>query len=258
VLLVDDDEPRRGRGVNTAERVPISTSALPLRPAARPAPLTSARPECSTAIARAGAALEAFENCGVRTDLRHQEKRLPAACHHLAHELEIDLGLAAAGHAVEEEAAKPSSLARTPLRRRPAPRSARDPARPRRLAAVVRSRHPLDPTLAHSARSALGGVRGAASTSSATASPSGRASSAASAAWRGARGRRVRSSRPAPSAASDRAATASTPGPDATAAAAPRRPPPRSGAGSSAPPRRAAPGRRPRAAARRPGRRRPA
>ncbi len=53
----------------------------------------------------AEAAAKTLDGLRRETDLRHQHDRLPAVAHHLFDRLDIDLRLAAAGHAVDQQRA---------------------------------------------------------------------------------------------------------------------------------------------------------
>jgi len=174
--------------------------------------------------------------CGVRpiSGTRRSACRPPATTRARARDRPR---LAAAGHAVEQEGGEQSSLARTAAAATACAALSAGPG----SAGGACCRRPL-PAPVHPAPGAqraqrLSGVRGASIDELRDASPSGaRAEQRGECGLAGARASVCASSRPAPSAASDRAATASAPCPDAAAAAAPRRPPPRSGAGSSARP----------------------
>src|ERR1051326_5922721 len=103
-FLVDDDdaeplerdEERRARADGdvdlAAPRAPPLTAALARGEAAG---------QDGDAVAEA--LLEPRREDGRERDLRDEEQRLPAVSHDFPHDLDIDLGLAAAGHAFEEE-----------------------------------------------------------------------------------------------------------------------------------------------------------
>ena len=125
MLLVDDDQRRvRGTGAKTAERAPTTILASPLRdPLALVAPLgvAQARVEDRDAIAEAGAhAARATAGASAISGTSRivPSPRSSAACA----SLEVDLGLARAGRAVEQER---SALPRCERRRRSARPAAR-------------------------------------------------------------------------------------------------------------------------------------
>ena len=96
--------PRSGTGANTAERVPSTMRAWPLKALAPAGSRSwSVSPECSTATRHGEALAEAADELRREADLRHQHQRPPAAREHALHDMQIDLGLAAAGDAVQNK-----------------------------------------------------------------------------------------------------------------------------------------------------------
>ena len=103
VLLIDDDqaeigigqEQRRARADHDRD-----VAGRDRRPGARPQALRELRMPFRRPHAEALG--EAVEELRGQRDLRHQDQRLPAAPDGLRHRLEIDLGLAGAGDAVEQ------------------------------------------------------------------------------------------------------------------------------------------------------------
>jgi hypothetical protein len=95
--------PARGSGVNTAERVPRMTCAVPARalPGARAIAFGQVRMQHLDVDAEAFA--QAPHGLRRQADLRHQQQRLPALRQRLRDQRQVHLGLAAAGDAVEHE-----------------------------------------------------------------------------------------------------------------------------------------------------------
>ena len=138
--------PSSGKGRNSAERAPTTTRASPLRHGAPgDAPLGRGRDRNATAPARAPKrALEALEPLRAERDLRQQHQHLAAAAQRRGDRLEIDLGLARAGDAVEHGDARSR-------RRRPCSTSAPAAAAcacDQRRTGVVRDRVPRRPAAA--------------------------------------------------------------------------------------------------------------
>ena len=103
MFFIDDDERELGSGVNTAERVPMTIRAWPLC-AARQASRRSAVGEARVHRDHAGAeaAPEALDQLRRQGDFRHEHQRLAAARDGRGDDAQVDLGLAAAGHAVQQ------------------------------------------------------------------------------------------------------------------------------------------------------------
>ena len=96
--------PASGSGRNTAERVPTTTRASPRaarRPGARA--LAVAQPRVQRVHRHAEARAEARQRLRGQADLRHQHQRLLAARQAVGDRVQVDLGLAAAGDAVEQQ-----------------------------------------------------------------------------------------------------------------------------------------------------------
>ena len=70
----------------------------------------SPRPECSAAIGAGEAGLEALDELRRQADLRAQHQHRLAAGQHRRGDPQVDLGLAAAGHAIEQEAGAASHV----------------------------------------------------------------------------------------------------------------------------------------------------
>ena len=121
--------PRRGTGAKTAERAPTTTRRLAARDAlALVAPLGVGQPRVEDGDAVAEARAEAAERLRRQRDLRHEHDRAAPALERRRAGLEVDLGLAAAGRAGEQEVPPPPSSAPTiratrPLLRRPSARA---------------------------------------------------------------------------------------------------------------------------------------
>ena len=96
--------PRSATGANTAERVPSTTRAAPLthwrQAASRSA---SVRPECSTATGHREALAKSRHELRRESDLRHQHQRAPLVPQAVLDGVQVHLGLAAAGNAVQQE-----------------------------------------------------------------------------------------------------------------------------------------------------------
>ena len=107
VLLVDDDqaEPRqRGEHRQAGAEHQVGQTELRRQPAAQP--LRRRQPAVQGDDAPAGeAAREALDQLRREVDLGHQHQRLPAGAEHLLGRAQIDLGLAAAGDAVQQRRA---------------------------------------------------------------------------------------------------------------------------------------------------------
>ena len=106
--------PSAGIGVKTAERVPITTGALPERaPRARPrARAPSASEECSATTGAARRSRKRADELRRQRDLRHQHERAAARREHALDEAQVHLGLAAAGDAVQEKGAEAARASR--------------------------------------------------------------------------------------------------------------------------------------------------
>ena len=107
VLLIDDDqaevrirqEQRRARADDHADLAGATAAPGARALARRQLRMPFGRPD-------AEARGEAIEELRRQRDLRHQDQRLPAAADDLGHRLEIDLGLARTGDAVEQRHAE--------------------------------------------------------------------------------------------------------------------------------------------------------
>ena len=103
VLFIDDDQPEIGIGQEQRRARADHDRDFAFgdrRPGAR----ALARRELGMPFRRAGAEArgEAIEELRGERDLRHQDQALPAAADGVGHRLEINLGLARAGDAVEQ------------------------------------------------------------------------------------------------------------------------------------------------------------
>ncbi len=95
--------PACGNGVNTAERVPTMTRASPREAAAQTRALVVVQPRMQCVHGDAKAAAEACQGLRGQADFRHQHQRLPALRQAVDDGLQVHLGLAAAGHAIQQE-----------------------------------------------------------------------------------------------------------------------------------------------------------
>ena len=104
MLLVDAIRPRFGTGAKTAERAPTTTGASPATIRSRSSRRSaSVRPECSTAIRSPKRAWKRPSVCGCQRDLRDEHDRALSARERSRARLQVDLRLAAAGRAGEQQ-----------------------------------------------------------------------------------------------------------------------------------------------------------
>ncbi len=104
MLLVDDDRGRRcASGANTAERVPTTTSMSPRRMRCHWSWRSpSDRPLCWMATRSPNAVAEQRRDRRRQRDFRHEHQHAAAGARDGGREAQVDLGLAAAGDAVQQ------------------------------------------------------------------------------------------------------------------------------------------------------------
>ena len=194
MLFVDDDQ--AGVGQRREHRRARADQHPRLRRAPWPARRARARrrpgPNAAPAPARRAATRKRCSVCGVSPISGHQHQRLPAGGQAVADRLQVDLGLAAAGHALQQQGAEAAGRRAAPpaprrcagverrRRRRPAPARCRSgkgtrSARPRRCSARAAARQPANSRV----QRVLAGRAGAAAARAGAAAAHGRAAASA-------------------------------------------------------------------------------